>query len=108
MQRSIYGPCGKTKTLRARLRESVGRGRRSALVAESWWRLHRTTPPFGVAVLNAAIWTNDSERRTFELWEAPARSPTFIFNSTELRIVNVVLEVVRPSRQETRLVCGGS
>jgi hypothetical protein len=49
---------------------------------------------------------DDSERRTFELWEAPAGSPTFTFNSTELRmaLVTVVLVVVRPPRQELQVV----
>jgi hypothetical protein len=47
---------------------------------------------------------DDIEWRTFELWEAPAGSPTFNFNSTKLRMVNVVLEVVRPPRQELHVV----
>jgi hypothetical protein len=47
---------------------------------------------------------DDSNRRTFELWEAPAGLPTFTFNSTELRMVNVVLEVMRPPRQEPHVV----
>jgi hypothetical protein len=47
---------------------------------------------------------DDSERRTFELWEAPAGSPAFTFNSTELRRVKVELEVVHPPRQELNVV----